>query len=369
MDNRLLENRKNGANAPAFNLREAKIESKIQDALNKVDEKDWYRAATCKSGALASSMMRKITDERKKIGRAIALLYFGFDVPEVTEPLVNAGVLSSDKKKRWETRGGKRYENLYKYTRDMVNKWSNDNTTDTDFEGDFKSYEEFDSEDIKDLTEMMKEEIQDLPSFKAAVEKNPEIFKDKELSKNLYSEVTFKDTFNKEMKNLARDRDYYHNSYDSKKAFGGKEVFKYYLMDDAKKDLREDQELLDYVAKEFEQGSGFGSDSDHIVPRPVMEYLHYKSAIKEFFERDFGIKLLMPQYFNNYNVERLWEYADDESAWKAGDLRNDPMFSTLLIVSRKGITFRDSGARKMWYDFSKQIAEAMGLPFNCKEKF
>lgn len=369
MNKRLLENRKNGANAPAFNLREAKIESKIQDALDKVDEKDWYRAATCKSEALASSMMRKITDERKKIGRAIALLYFGFDVPEVTEPLKNAGLLSGEKHDWGEGRGGARYNNLYRYQRDLHNKWGSDNATDADFEGDFKPYEEFDSEDVKDLMEMMEEEILDLPSFKAAKEKNPEAFENKKLSKHLYSEANFKDTFDKEMKNLAQSRDYYHNSYDSKKAFGGKEVFKYYLMDDAKKDLREDQELLDYVAKEFEQGSGFGNDSDHIVPRPVMEYLHYKSAIKEFFERDFGIKLVMPQYFNNYNVERIWEYADDDSAWKAGDLRNDPMFSTLLIVSRKGITFRDSGARKMWYDFSKQIAEAMGLPFNCKEHF
>lgn len=371
MDEKLLENRKNGAGAPKFNLKEAKMTSAIEEAINKVDAKDWYRAATCKSNAAADSMMRKITDERKKIGRAIALYYFGFETPEVLDSLKKSGVLQdwSERDEYSQHRGSKFQIDSYKMERDIKDKWRHASSED-DFNYEMPDFDEFlDRTEINDIRSIMEEEIKDLPSFKQAVEKNPEAFENKKFGNRVWHKNHLLSDYENQKKNLESSRDYYLNSFRAKTNFSGKVVFNYLPLDVAEDEINKDPELKEYIAGQFEQGSGFGRDSDHIVPAPVMDYLNYKQAIKQFFEEEFGIKLKMPQYFNSYNVSRLWEYADDDSAWRAGDLRNDPMFKYLVTVSRQGITFTDAGAHKMWYDFSKQIADAMGFTFNCKESF
>ena len=74
----------------AKRLREAEGQLTVEEALKKADKKDWDRALANYSNAQIESMFNKITDPRKKIGRAIAFYAVG--------PLTDGFVYSEYKK-------------------------------------------------------------------------------------------------------------------------------------------------------------------------------------------------------------------------------------------------------------------------------
>ena len=98
-----------------------------------------------------------------------------------------------------------------------------------------------------------------------------------------------------------------------------------------------------------------------------MAIYEYAKNFAMWLEETYDVKVTPPRYFNSYHIKDEFKFVDDDSAWNAGALRKEPLFQHLLKVTRTGISFTSNGASKLWYDFTKDIAEALSLPFSAKE--
>ena len=147
----------------------------------------------------------------------------------------------------------------------------------------------------------------------------------------------------------------------------GGQIFTYMEIDDAVQSIQDDPELAEIVINRCADGSyDFAKDSNCISPSPLLDIFSYKRNIIQWLKATYNINVKAPMYWNQYNVERVFEYESDEDMFTAVGLRNEPVFQGLLKVTRTGIVFTHTGAEKLWYDFTKDIATAADIPFNCK---
>ena len=379
------------------NLKEAVFSDDIQKIVNMISEKDWYRAATVKSTARLDSTMDKVTDPKKLIGRTAALfllkvidskkaeVYLKDNFDAIAYKVDNTA-WGRDENGVSVTRDGKRsdeFRKKYPYGYpgfraydDIKDKGDDYNRIEAFLAAEFPEYSETDIEPedfvVTALMDIDWEELKDLPSLKSAIEKFPEVAqKAKSVFGSSWKDV-YKKWYDDNKVRWDDDQEYYGKKLDAKKAFGGQKIFEYILDADA---IVNSEVSKDYPLErilELIQGTCSGSDlshdSDHIIPPPMLQYMQYKSNFVEWLKAK-GIKVHAPRYWNSYHYNDEFEYADDDSAWNAGALRNDPVFQKLVKVTRSGVSFTRAGAYKYWYDCTKDIAEHYGFEFGCKEIF
>ena len=379
------------------NLKEAVFSDDIQKIVNMISEKDWYRAATVKSSARLDSTMDKVTDPKKLIGRTAALfllkvidsekaeMYLKDNFDAIAYKVDNTawgrdenGVSITRDEKRADA-FCKKYPHGYSGFRDYDDVVGRDDDyvkIEAFLAAEFPEYSETDVEPedfvVTTLMDIDWEELKDLPSLKSAIEKFPEVA---QKAKSVFGS-SWKDAYRKWYDdNKSRwddDQEYYGKKLDAKKSFGGQKIFEYILDADAIVNSEVDKDYPLEKILELIQGTCSGSDlshdSDHIIPPPMLQYMRYKSNFVEWLKAK-GIKVRAPQYWNSYHYNDEFAYADDDSAWNAGALRNDPVFQKLVKVTRSGVSFTRAGAYKYWYDCTKDIAEHFGFEFGCKEIF
>lgn len=350
-------------------LNEAVVSPDVKQIIDCITLKDWQRAYNTKQ-SLLPSMMNKITDPKKKVGRAAALFLLGrMKGTELSKYLDTAiyNSFASD-----ETRADRIYTGVRNYTNDYV--WlpkMTDEEEDALYAKDFPEYDLSKIEDpdmvvtsLRDITYM--EMLTLSPSFKTFEEEVGE----SNLKRDFIG-IDDVDSFARE------DFDYVRDQFNRRKerhialkgardAFGGQQVFTYLEIDEAVEATNADPELKEYFASSA-KSSSFSRDSDHISPRPIMEIYEYAKNFAMWLEETYDVKVTPPRYFNSYHIDKEFKFVDDDSAWNAGALRKEPLFQHLLKVTRTGISFTSNGASKLWHDFTKDIAEALHLPFSAKE--
>lgn len=350
-------------------LNEAIVSPDVKQIIDCITLKDWQRAYNTKQ-SLLPSMMNKITDPKKKVSRAAALFLLNRVSATELSKYLDAAISGSFTSA--ETRADRIFNGVRKYVNDYT--WLPNMT---DEEADAlcaKDFPEYDLSKIED-PDMVITNLQDItymemltlsPSFKAFEEEvgEPNL-------KRCFKGIDDVDSFARE------DFDYSRDQFNRRKerhvalkgardAFGGQQVFTYLEIDEAVEATNADPELKEYFASSA-KASSFSSDSDHISPRPIMEIYEYAKNFAMWLEETYDVKVTPPRYFNSYHVDKEFKFVDDDSAWNAGALRKEPLFQHLLKVTRTGILFTSNGASKLWHDFTKDIAEALHLPFSAKE--
>ena len=349
-------------------LTEATVTPEVQQVINCITLKDWQRAYNTDHNRLIP-MMNKITDPKKKVGRAAALYLLKRLSSTDLANYIDEAILTSGSQ-------DSRYDKLWKTVRDMENDiWIGPNMTDEEKDAIFsKNYPDYDFSKIED-PDLVVDNLRDIsyremlalsPSFKTfeAEVGEPNLKRDF-IGADDY-EAYAKEYYDDQRSTWERRKDRYLALKGAKNAFAGKPVFTYIEIDEAVEASNADPELKEYFASSA-AGSSFGRDSDHISPRPIMEIYEYAKNFAMWLEETYNIKVKVPRYFNSYHVDDEFTFVDDDSAWEAGALRKEPLFQHLLKVTRTGITFTNNGAQKLWYDFTKDIADALGLPCTCKE--
>lgn len=356
-------------------LTEANLGAKVQEMLDSIDVKDWYRAATVDYNRIGA-MLKAIKDPKKYVGRVLALFFLGrISIVDVEKYFKDV-----DEYKDYLTTQGMYNGRYGAALKQMPKVWNDPGRFDSD-EAEYEFYkdewQDFDLEAflaspegacnvINDIT---REELLECDTLIVAMDKYPEVAKLAQKFK--YTKASFEKDLNYHKDSYNSTRDRVIASYNAKSAFGGKRVFEYVL------DYKEVQQKLKYDPEDDElvqralksSDLDFYSDSDRIIPPPLMKFLSFKTNFAEWLKQNYDIDVSVPQYWNSYNRENEFEYLNDDSAWNAGALRKDPIFQNLLKVTRTGISFTRPGALKYWYDCATSFAEQQGYECNLKEKF
>lgn len=371
----------------------SKMEDYLQKALDTITAKDWYRAATCPNRTKAEAMLKLIKDPTKKVGRALALYICGFDVKSWIMDNVDFNLLpgwGKGKFSRSDSEFVTYNNNVYKkngvasrYPKTAEEEDALLNLQYPEYSADLFRDPDWAVNVIRDLTV---EDITSLPSYKEFEEEYPEqakivvrrirdtyrsTSKDEERYRKFYDED--KASFEHQKARITQHRNVTSNFKDDDP------VFEYVLdIPEGYKEGGKDS-YLEYFTKMFaDTKMDYDRDYNHISPAPVADYLRYKTNFAEWLKKE-GINVYaresnpngkMNMVYGRSQLLKEFEFTDDDSAFNALSLKKtDPRFQYLIKVTRNGIQLTDEGAAKYWYDCSKQVAEKLGIPFNCKKPF
>ena len=369
----------------------SKISDSLQKALDTITVKDWYRAITCQSESRAEAMLKLIKDPTKKVGRALALFICGFKYVAIDKIDKD---LRSLYKKDYLNRSDSEFvtynTNVYKKN-GVASRYPKTAEEEDALLG--LQYPEYSADLFKDpdwavnaIQDLTAEDIENLPSFKEFEEEYPDlaegilkrvrrnfksISKDEERYRKFYDED--RTSFEHQKARITQHRNVTSNFKDDDP------VFEYVL--DIPEEYKEGGKgsYLEYFTNAFaEEGMDYDKDYSHISPAPVADYLRYKTNFAEWLKKE-GINVYakesnpkgkMNMVYGQSQLLKEFEFTDDDSAFNALSLKKtDPRFQYLIKVTRNGIQLTDEGAAKYWYDCSKQVAEKLGIPFNCKKPF
>lgn len=368
----------------------SKISDNLQRAFDIITVKDWYRAITCQNESRAETMLKLIKDPTKKVGRALALYICGFkyvacDRIQSLKLFHRKEYLSKSDSEfvTYNTNVYKKNGVASRYPKTAEEEDAFLNLQYPEYNADLFKDPDWIVHAIEDLTS---EDIESIPSLKKFEKEYPDLAekiierirrsfksssKDEERYRKFYDED--KASFEHQKARITQHRNVTSNFKDDDP------VFEYVLdIPESYKEGGKDS-YLEYFTKMFaDTKMDYDRDYNHISPAPVADYLRYKTNFAEWLKKE-GINVYaresnpngkMNMVYGQSQLLKEFEFTDDDSAFNALSLKKtDPRFQYLIKVTRNGIQLTDEGAAKYWYDCSKQVAEKLGIPFNCKKPF